>query len=87
MGNVGSAVAAVTLPTLAILFGGEDGWRYAMAVTGVIALIYAGLYYQAVSDTPAGSTYFKPKGTMAEIMPDGSVQLIEVHKTELIKFR
>ncbi|VAW63793.1 Nitrate/nitrite transporter, partial [hydrothermal vent metagenome] len=28
MGNVGSAVAAVTLPTLALLFGGEDGWRY-----------------------------------------------------------
>ena len=61
MGNVGSAVAAVTLPTLALLFGGDDGWRYATAVTGLIALVFAGFYYRSVSDTPAGSTYFKPK--------------------------
>ncbi len=61
MGNVGSAVAAVTLPTLAILFGGDDGWRYATAITGLIALVFAGFYYRAVRDTPAGSTYFKPK--------------------------
>lgn len=60
MGNVGSAVAAIILPTLALLFGGEDGWRYATGVTGVIALIYAGIYYLSVTDTPAGSTYFKP---------------------------
>ncbi len=60
MGNVGSAVAAVTLPTLAIMFGGDDGWRYATAITGVIALVFAGVYYMNVTDTPAGSTYFKP---------------------------
>ena len=60
MGNVGSAVAAVTLPTLAVMFGGDDGWRYATALTGVIALIYAGFYYISVTDTPVGSTYFKP---------------------------
>ncbi len=60
LGNVGSAVAAMTLPALALLFGGDDGWRYATAVTGVIALIFAGIYYKSVSDTPAGSTYFKP---------------------------
>lgn len=60
MGNVGSAVAAVSLPTLALLFGGDDGWRYATAITGVIALAYAFVYYFSVSDTPAGSTYFKP---------------------------
>jgi len=60
MGNVGSAVAAITLPTLAVMFGGEDGWRYATGVTGVIALVYAFVYYQGVTDTPAGSTYFRP---------------------------
>lgn len=60
MGNVGSAVAAGTLVYIASLFGGEDSWRYAIACTGVIALVYAGFYYQAVTDTPAGSTYFKP---------------------------
>ncbi len=61
MGNVGSAVAAVTLPTLALMFGGDDGWRYATAITGVIALVFSGMYYKSVSDTPPGSTYFKPK--------------------------
>lgn len=60
MGNVGSAVAAMTLPTLALFFGGDDGWRYATAVTGVIALIYSVIYYFSVTDTPIGSTYFKP---------------------------
>ena len=44
MGNVGSAVAAVTLPTIALLFGGDDGWRYATAITGVIAFIFAFFY-------------------------------------------
>ncbi|VAW55945.1 Nitrate/nitrite transporter, partial [hydrothermal vent metagenome] len=60
LGNVGSAVAAITLPTLAMMFGGDDGWRYATGVTGIIAILYAGVYYFSVTDTPAGSTYFKP---------------------------
>jgi len=60
LGNVGSAAAAVSLPTIAILIGGEDGWRYATAITGAIALIYAVIYYISVTDTPAGSTYFRP---------------------------
>ncbi len=60
MGNVGSAVAAITLPTIALMFGGDDGWRYATAITGVIALIYSVIYYFSVTDTPPGSTYFKP---------------------------
>ena len=60
LGNVGSAAAAVSLPTIALMIGGDDGWRYATALTGVIALIYAGIYYVSVSDTPAGSTYFRP---------------------------
>lgn len=61
LGNFGAAGAAIILPTIALLFGGEDGWRYAVALTGVIALIYAFIYYNSVSDTPKGSTYFKPK--------------------------
>jgi len=60
-GNFGSAAAAMTLPTVALMFGGEDGWRYAVALTGAIALVYAFIYYNGVSDTPKGSTYFKPK--------------------------
>lgn len=61
LGNVGSAVAAVVLPTLALLFGGDDGWRYAVALTGVVILLYAFVYFFSVADTPIGSTYFKPK--------------------------
>ncbi len=60
-GNFGSAAAAMTLPTLALMYGGDNGWRYALATTGAIALIYAFIYYNSVSDTPKGSTYFKPK--------------------------
>jgi len=60
-GNFGSAGAAMILPTVALFFGGEDGWRYAVASTGVLALVYAFIYFFSVSDTPKGSTYFKPK--------------------------
>ncbi len=60
-GNFGSAAAAMTLPTLALWYGSEQGWRYAIATTGAIALVYAIVYFFAVSDTPKGSTYFKPK--------------------------
>lgn len=60
-GNFGSAAAAITLPSLALAFGGDDGWRYAIALTGVIAILYGVFYYFTASDTPKGSTYFKPK--------------------------
>ena len=60
-GNFGSAAAAMSLPTIALMFGGEDSWRYAIGLTGAIALVYAFIYYNSVSDTPQGSTYFKPK--------------------------
>ncbi len=60
-GNFGSAAAAVTLPTIALYAGGPDGWRWAIAATGVIAIVYGIIYYFSVSDTPKGSTYFSPK--------------------------
>lgn len=60
-GNFGSAGAAVTLPTLALMFGGPDGWRWAIASTGVLALVYSAVYFFSTTDTPKGSTYFKPK--------------------------
>ncbi|MFW5444291.1 MAG: MFS transporter [Methylococcaceae bacterium] len=63
MGNVGSAVAAISLPTLAFFIGGDDGWRYATACTGVVALVFSVIYYFSVTDTPVGSTYFKPNKT------------------------
>lgn len=62
-GNFGSAAAAMTLPTLALIYGGENGWRYAIATTGVIALAYSIVYYRIVRNTPKGSTYFRPERT------------------------
>jgi len=60
-GNFGSAAAAGALPALALIYGGPEGWRYAIATTGLISLIYSVIYFFSVSDTPKGSTYFKPK--------------------------
>ncbi|MEJ2444190.1 MAG: NarK family nitrate/nitrite MFS transporter [Exilibacterium sp.] len=60
-GNFGSAAAAMALPTLALFYGGENGWRYAISTTGVIAGIYGIVYYRMARNTPKGSTYFKPK--------------------------
>jgi len=60
-GNFGSAAAALTLPAIALWFGGPDGWRYAIGLTGVIAMLYAGVFYLSARNTPKGSTYFKPK--------------------------
>jgi len=59
-GNFGSAAAAMSLPTIAILYGGDDGWRYAIASTGVVAMVYSVIYFLSVTDTPEGATYFKP---------------------------
>ncbi len=64
-GNFGSAAAAMLLPTLALMYGGESGWRYAIATTGAIALVYSFVYFKLARNTPKGSTYFKPKKTGA----------------------
>ncbi|WP_372881040.1 NarK family nitrate/nitrite MFS transporter [Psychromonas sp.] len=80
-GNFGSAAAAFTLPTIALMFGGEDGWRYAMAVTGALSLIFAFIFYANISDTPKGSTYFKPKNlTAMEVTSKGDFFLLLVMK-------
>lgn len=60
-GNFGSAAAAFTLPTVALMFGGDDGWRYAIGSTGVLAFCYGFFFYVHARNTPKGSTYFKPK--------------------------
>jgi len=64
-GNFGSAAAAMSLPAIALIFGGENGWRYAIALTGLFSLIFSFIWYFNIDDTPKGSTYFKPKQTGA----------------------
>jgi NNP family nitrate/nitrite transporter-like MFS transporter len=41
LGNFGMAAATFGLPLLAGLFGGENGWRWAMIVSGVACVVYA----------------------------------------------
>lgn len=61
LGNFGSAAAALTLPLIASIFGGPESWRWAIAATGVVSIVYAFIYYNGVRDMPKGSTYFTPK--------------------------
>lgn len=51
-GNFGSALAAMLLPGLALYFGGEQGWRYAIALTGLLALVFSLVYYLCIEDSP-----------------------------------
>lgn len=80
-GNFGSAAGAMSLPAIALLFGGEDGWRYAIALSGALSLIFSVIWYINVTDTPKGSTYFKPKQTGAmEVTSKGDFWLLLVMK-------
>ncbi|NOX29676.1 MAG: MFS transporter [Actinobacteria bacterium] len=66
-GNFGSAWAAMTLPWVAItvfdqwLGLGDDAWRWAMALNGLVLGIYGVMYYFLVSDVPEGRTLAKTK--------------------------
>ena len=80
-GNFGSAAAAFSLPVIAISFGGENGWRYAIGLTGLLSLVFAFIYYFNVTDTPKGSTYFKPKKIGAlEVTSKGDLLLLVIMK-------
>jgi NNP family nitrate/nitrite transporter-like MFS transporter len=80
-GNFGSSAAAFTLPAIALWFGGEDGWRYAIAITGAMCLVAGVVFYFNVRDTPKGSTYFKPKSMGAmEVTSKGDLAMLYVMK-------
>lgn len=65
-GNFGSAAAAMTLPMIALnIFGGDDGWRYAIASTAIIMAIYGVFYWFAITDGPAGTVHHKPRKVSA----------------------
>ncbi len=83
-GNFGSAVAAFSMPALALWFGGDDGWRYAIASSGVLCLIFSVIWYTNVSNTPKGSTYFKPKSNGAmEVTSTGDFYLLLIMKVPM----
>ncbi|MBU9711882.1 NarK family nitrate/nitrite MFS transporter [Evansella tamaricis] len=78
-GNFGSAAGAMLLPWIALTaFGGENGWRYAIALTGVICIIYGVIYFLSVRDTPKGVDFVgsKKAGAMEVSSWKDLVQLI-----------
>lgn len=60
-GNFGSAAAAMSLPALALWLGGDNGWRWAVTMTGLLSLGFSVLWWTQVTDTPKGGTYFKAR--------------------------
>ncbi len=77
-GNFGSAGAALTLPFIAANLGGENGWRIAITMVSIAAISYGILYYFLVSNTPKGSTYFKPKKMGAMEVSNGGDLLLYI---------
>ncbi|NVO27285.1 NarK family nitrate/nitrite MFS transporter [Donghicola sp. C2-DW-16] len=83
-GNFGSAAAAFTLPTIALWFGGADGWRWAVGLTGALSLVFGFIYYASVQDVPKGSKYFKPKNATAmEVTSKGDLYFLLIMKVPL----
>jgi len=60
-GNFGSAAAAFSLPLVAGLIGGADGWRWAIGGVGVLAAAYGVVYFRTVADTPDGVSFARPR--------------------------
>lgn len=60
-GNFGSAAAALALPGLSVLLAGHlGGWRWGIALAGVLSAVYGVVYFVTAEDTPEGSQYHRP---------------------------
>lgn len=65
-GNFGSAVAAMSLPTIALsMYGGPDGWRWAIAQSAIVMAAYGVYYWFAITDGPDAQAHRKPRKTAA----------------------
>lgn len=61
-GNFGSAAAAITIPTVALqFFGGDDGWRWAIALSGLLMALYGVAYWFLITDGPTVGTHKKSR--------------------------
>jgi NNP family nitrate/nitrite transporter-like MFS transporter len=61
-GNFGSAASALVLPGLATaVAAGAGGWRWGIGIAGAVAAVYGVVYWFAVTDTPPGKDYVRPK--------------------------
>jgi NNP family nitrate/nitrite transporter-like MFS transporter len=68
-GNFGSAFAAMTLPWVALTVMaqwfdlGDNSWRWAMAINGVVLAVYGVMYFFLVRDVPTGAKLRTAKRT------------------------
>lgn len=84
-GNFGSAAAALTIPTIALnVFGGDDGWRYAIAMSGIIMAAYGVFYWFAITDGPNPDTHKKAKGSALEVSTYKDLALLVIFTVPLI---
>ncbi len=73
-GNFGSAAAAALVPFFAVsIIGGDDGWRWSLAITSVMCGAYGIFYFFAVKDHPEGLEVKEKKGKL-EPMPITSIK-------------
>lgn len=63
-GNFGSFAAEAVLPGIAFasafLYAGQENWRFAIALTGIISAVYGVFFYLNVQNTPPGKEYQRP---------------------------
>lgn len=78
-GNFGSAASALVLPGLATaVAAGAGGWRWGVGIAGAVAAVYGVYYWFAVTDTPPGKEYVRPKrkGALPVSTPKAVVALV-----------
>jgi NNP family nitrate/nitrite transporter-like MFS transporter len=61
LGNFGMAVATFGLPQLARLFKPDTGWRWATAISGLMCLAWAFVFYLNAVDCPPGRPFRRPR--------------------------
>jgi NNP family nitrate/nitrite transporter-like MFS transporter len=85
-GNFGSAAAALTIPTIALsVFGGDNGWRYAIAMSGIIMAAYGVFYWFAITDGPTADTHKKArKGMALEVSTYKDLALLVIFTVPLV---
>ncbi len=77
-GNFGSAAAAAMVPFIAIsIIGGDNGWRWSLAITSVLCAAYGVFYFFAVSDHPEGVDHEEKKGKLEPMPITSYIDLVQ----------
>lgn len=77
-GNFGSAAAAALVPFFAVsIIGGDNGWRWSLAITSVMCGVYGVFYFFAVNDHPEGIEVKVKKGKIEPLPITSMSDLIQ----------